>query len=483
MQRFKHGRLFPWLALAVAFPISTFGESVDKLSKSAADELARESWAYSVGLQAYVFGLPLVIFEREYALRTDRERIERIQDKCPCAVVNEVGHSSRLATAADVMPYTPNNDTVYSGIVLALSEEPIILSLPDIGDRYWSVQIANPYTENQLYIGTRTTEGLGGHFAFVGPDWQGELPPDVIGHRMQYDAIMLAVRIAVIPEDPEDLDIVRTIQQGIVTTSLSNFIEGDLGVTQIPASAVPRPSYEGELKFFQLLADLMTLYPPAPEHQAHVNSFMTIGLEVGKAFDPGSLDGATRRGLIRAVNDGEALMRWKVTRRGTPYRNSWNNLREGSYGFDYLDRAAGALEGLFVHDREEAVYFSTYRSADGQFLDGTKRYTIHFDRNEFPATLINGFWSLTMYGPDFQLVANEIDRYSISDRTDGLQYNDDGSLDIYVQNSPPPGKESNWLPSPPEGIFRINYRVYLPQEPARNPETLEYMLVPIEAVE
>ena len=49
-------------------------------------------------------------------------------------------------------------------------------------------------------------------------------------------------------------------------------------------------------------------------------------------------------------------MKWKVKFRGAPYPTRWNNLRPGTYGFDYFDRAAGALEGLFVHDRDEAEY-------------------------------------------------------------------------------------------------------------------------------
>jgi hypothetical protein len=78
-----------------------------------------------------------------------------------------------------------------------------------------------------------------------------------------------------------------------------------------------------------------------------------------------------------------------------------------------------------------------------------------------------------MYGRDFQLVKNDIDRFSIGDRTPGIRYNDDGSLDFYIQGTPPEGRESNWLPSPPDGIFRITYRIYLPEEAARNPLTLE----------
>ena len=80
----------------------------------------------------------------------------------------------------------------------------------------------------------------------------------------------------------------------------------------------------------------------------------------------------------------------------------------------------GALEGLFVHDRVEAEYFSTYEDGDAKLLDGANRYVLHFKKDEIPPTLRNGFWSITMYGADFQLVKNPIDRFSIGDRTKGL---------------------------------------------------------------
>jgi hypothetical protein len=67
--------------------------------------------------------------------------------------------------------------------------------------------------------------------------------------------------------------------------------------------------------------------------------------------------------------------------------------------------------------------------------------------------------------PDYYLVANPIDRYSIGDRTPGLRANGDGSVTIYLQDdSPGPDKEPNWLPAP-EGPFRPVLRAYQP-EPA-----------------
>lgn len=470
------GAITALLLAAMMFSSSLMGQvSLDTSGLTGVqDDAAREEWAYSLGMQAYVFGLPLVVYDREYSLRTRPQVIERIKHKCPCAMANSMGHKKTLATSDDVMPYTPNNDTVYSGALLDYSEEPMILSLPDIPDRYWSLQVANPYTENKFYVGSRATGGKGGHHAFIAPDWEGELPEGVIPHRMDYPAAMVALRIGVIPGDEEDLKALNKLQEQAVITSLGKFANSATrGQATLPAAAAPRAKLEGEFAFFRTMANMMTRFPPAPQHAAIVSQFSLIGLVPGQPFDPDSLDDPTRRGLLRALAQGPEIMKWKVKYRGTPYPTRWNNLHEGTYGFDYFDRAAGALEGLFVHDREEAVYFSTYESGDAQFLDGSKQYRLHFDADELPPTLENGFWSLTMYGLDFQLVENSINRFSIGDRTPGLRYNDDGSLDVYIQSSPPEGRESNWLPSPPEGIFRVNYRIYLPEEQTRNPKTLE----------
>ena len=59
----------------------------------------------------------------------------------------------------DDLPYTPNNDTIYSGIILELKDEPIIVTLPDVSDRYWSAQIADAYLENLPYLGSRASDG------------------------------------------------------------------------------------------------------------------------------------------------------------------------------------------------------------------------------------------------------------------------------------------------------------------------------------
>jgi len=460
--------------IAQAAPAASAAEDIRK-----ADAQAEEEWYYSVGIQNYVFTLPLTILERERKVRLNPAALEKAKKFAPAAPINEVGHMKTLATADDIMPYTPNNDTVYSGALLELADGPVILTAPDIPDRYWSIEVADVYTNNLFYIGTRATGGEGGNHAFVGPNWKGTLPADVIEHRVPSNTVMFAIRIGVVPLDEEDLKKVNALQEQFKLTSLSNW--GDpskFGKVRVPDFA-KRPDYQGNLAYFQTAADLLAENPPPKDQEAAVILLHRGGIDVGQPLDVDKLDQPARNGLARAAAMGPQIMKWKVKFRGRPYPTRWNNLRPGTYGVDYFDRAAGALEGLFVHDRDEAEYFSTYEDGDAQLLDGANRYVVHFDKDELPPTLKYGFWSFTMYGADFQLVKNPINRFSIGDRTKGLTVNPNGSLDLYIQSEAPAGHESNWLPSPPNGLFRINYRIYLPTKEAQDPATLGKYLPPV----
>jgi hypothetical protein len=172
--------------IAAGFAIAAFGPAAyadDKTSQTPspsaeeirqADAKSEEEWYYSVGLQNYVFTLPLTMLERERKVRLNPAALEKAKKFAPAAPINEIGHMKTLATAADIMRYTPNNDTVYSGAVLELKDEPVILTAPDIPDRYWSVEVADAYTNNLFYIGTRATWGEGRQSRLRRPELEGD---------------------------------------------------------------------------------------------------------------------------------------------------------------------------------------------------------------------------------------------------------------------------------------------------------------------
>jgi hypothetical protein len=55
-------------------------------------------------------------------------------------------------------------------------------------------------------------------------------------------------------------------------------------------------------------------------------------------------------------------------------------------------------------------------------------------------------------------------RASRASNDPGLQKNPDGSVDIYFSPQAPAGKESNWVPTAPNGKFEILFRLYGPKK-------------------
>jgi hypothetical protein len=113
-----------------------------------------------------------------------------------------------------------------------------------------------------------------------------------------------------------------------------------------------------------------------------------------------------------------------------------------------------------VNTPEEAMYWWTNSDDAGHTLTGANKYVLHFPAGGLPPN--QAFWSITMGNAKNQFVANNLNRYSVSDRT-GLAQNPDGSTDIYIQKTNPEGHESNWLPAP-SGNFILWLRVYIPGE-------------------
>jgi hypothetical protein len=104
------------------------------------------------------------------------------------------------------------------------------------------------------------------------------------------------------------------------------------------------------------------------------------------------------------------------------------------------------------------MYWTTSKDGAGHKLNGRRDYVMHFPPGGLPPN--DAFWSLTMGDANNRFVANPLNRYSVSDRS-GIVPNADGSVDIYVQNTAPASRESNWLPAP-AGNFILWLRVYVP---------------------
>jgi hypothetical protein len=419
-----------------------------------------EEFAYSTGLQAFIYGFPYI-----YNAQIRHKWVTQPRDPTfiPYAAVNEFWHASRLMDASYRDGGCPNNDTLYSIAWLDLGPEPIILSHPEMGDRYFTFELIGIDSNNIDYIGRRTTGSKPGNFAIVGPGWTGDLPTDVESVAASPNPWALIIGRTLV-EDDSDVSTVRELQEHYRLTPLSQWgLERPVRSERRDVLEPIEPEKD-PLGPFKTLNAMLEENPPPDHHDVVLGQFALVG--IGPGLDVEAQPDAVKRGLIRAEVLGMALLKeqflsgdWATIVNGWRYPPP----EIGRYGDDFLLRAADqSLAGIACNDPAEGVYLVTFTDAEGNTFDGDGSYQLHFDADGMPP--VDSFWSLAMYGPDLNLVANPIDRYSIGDRTAGLETDPDGGLTIYLQaGTPGAGKEANWLPCPATDEWFVILRMYLPR--------------------
>ena len=359
----------------------------------------------------------------------------------------------------------PNFDTLYSMLWLDLTNEPVILSVPDSGGRYYLLPILDMWTDVVAVPGKRTSGTGAGHFALTAPGWTGQLPAEVTQIPVSTPYAWVIGRTQT--NGPADYGAVNAFQDGFQLSLLSDWggeprpvsftFDDSVDMKTPPMTQINTMSAE---QFFTYALRLMALHPPHVTDGSMLLRMERIGLKVG-AFDFPALDPDLQSALSEGVRVGlEETAAYLTTR--TTMKDGWTPIPEaiGVYGNNYLIRAAVALVGLGANPTEDAFYPVCVSDANGEPVTGENRHIVHFDANKLPP--VGAFWSLTMYDQEGYPVPNAIKRYAIGDR-DALVYNADGSLDIYIQHeSPGPDKESNWLPSPASGELGLTMRLYHP---------------------
>lgn len=407
-----------------------------------------------LAVDAYIWGIPLVQTRMYVDLAKDLD----IPD-------NQLFGTPNLSSPESLVPL-PNVDTLYGLGWLDLSGEPQVLFVPETNDRYYLVQLNDAYLNSFAYIGRRTTGTRPGAFAIVGPGWTGDLPAGVTKVEAPTNHVLVITRVMV--ADGSDLVSARTVQEGLSLTPLSAYPEVKAPNRPIKDAfnnfPILQPAKLGARYFDELCAGLVD-NPPPEKDRAFLETLRPIGIYPG-AEPSKSADADLVRLLAEAAEEANAIIHgragWLIDTRDV---NGWMV----SYGItqqiaDPLDRAVVAKLGPGCLIPQEGLYFSRRLGPDGAPLTGDKKYILRFAPGQTPP--VDAFWSLTMYGNDWALVDNPINRYAISDRTPGLQYEDDGSLVIRIQHEMPETGPANWLPSPSPAAepYHLFMRTYQPRK-------------------
>ena len=326
-----------------------------------------------------------------------------------------------------------------------------------------------------------------GDYALVGPTWKGRLPWQVRHQiKMPTNSMWIIGRIYTNGTKADINEIVRTIYPGLTLTPLSQLNRGhdpfknydppsDLPLQpMVDVDTTPLRQVDGmdACAFFGNMASMMKFNPSIiPQDNGILPRLAGVGLVAGESFDCTTLATDKLATLQLAV----AAARKFVPNAPTPppTATGWTVLTTGvgTYGDNYLLRAVVANKALGANNPVDAVYGDTQTDGTGALLDGGKNYKIHFGPpNSGSGALppVKGFWSLTIYGADGLLVKNQTLSYNAIGVpfVQGHQacFNMDGSLDLYLQSTPPPSGTPycNWLETPPSGGYLAFLRMYWP---------------------
>ena len=409
----------------------------------------------NIAERAYIYAYPLIL------LKATGEG----------QAVNQFTHVPQFPRPDTRKVIRPNADTLYSMAWIDLTEEPVLIDVPNSGSRYYLLQFMDAWTETFADPGKRTTGTAEQCCAIVGPAWTGKLPE----HVTRYDALTNFVWLLgrTQTNGVADYENVHAFQHGMRIMPLSAYPNGEqtLGSPLAFGQAGDRTPPERvkqmtPVEFFAAFAQIMKGNPPHKADATMIADIAHISIVPGEDFSQSQLTSEQLQAVNAGAQAASARIEALATNSGK-FKPGWHTFIEhlGRYGTDYVSRAITARLAIGANPREDAVYISNFTDSTGQPLDGSRNYRMKFTKDQMPP--VNAFWSLTAYDKDGYFIANPVDRFAIGDR-DNLKFNTDGSLDLYIQNEDPdPEMEANWLPSG-NGPFNLIIRLYWPKEAILN---------------
>jgi hypothetical protein len=446
-------RLFP-LSLVFALLSANIG--------SAVAQTVAPTDAVKIATDAYIYGYPLVTMEY-----TRRSFVNVASAGPKSAPMGQLAKFREYPAADDHRVTAPNADTLYTTAFFDVTTEPYVLKIPDSHGRYYLMPMLSGWTDVFQVPGKRTTGTGAQAYLITGPNWSGTVPAGLKQLKSPTGMVWLLGRIYC-TGTPADYAAVHAMQDAMVLEPLSA-----VGKPYTPPAGIVNPAWQSKLsvrdqvaaltvdQYFTELAALMVDNPPAAADAPIVAEMAKIGIVPGKPFVSSALGASTATALAAVPKAAFDQIMGHFSSAGVS-KNGWQIMTDtGLYGIAYLQRAFITAIGLGANRPQDAIYPTSEAPSTTQKYNGSQTRVMHFAKGSLPP--VNGFWSLTMYTPEYFFYPNALNKYTVSARN-SLKANADGSTDLYIAHTQPAGvPQSNWLPSP-AGAYILMMRLYDPKE-------------------
>jgi hypothetical protein len=435
------------------------------VTEPATGVVMQPDYARTIAQMAYVWGWPIVNMINRRAAITQAPQPGHLNGVLPAAPRGQIAMLADYIEPSQTFVTCPNQDVVYGLGFFSLDEEPVVIQVPDFGDRFWIYALYDARTDQFGELG-KPYNSKPGFYLLAGPNWKGLKPSGITEIIRCSTSLGNAIPRVFQDDTPEDKKAIQSVINQIVAYPLKDFTGKMKTIEWSKVPNIPGPKSSGEEtkwvipeKFFDQFGEALDIVDPLPGEEAMYGQFRLL-------LDAAARDPELKKVLVATAVDTEekvikSFFQWKHN--GRPAGNGWNrSTNNAQFGIDYFNRTGTAKSNMFDNRPTETQYFYTDYDGVGAELNGGSSYEVTFPAGQEPP--VNGFWSLTLYNDKHLFHANDLKRYSLGTKNKNLKRNADGSLTLYVgAKSAGKDNESNWLPAP-NGSFSLYIRAYWGKE-------------------
>ena len=430
--------------------------SADDLSRRLIDRRA---------FQAVVWGMPAANYQLMY-----QEMVDKVKGGH-----NQVLYWSRLLDWKN-QTLTPNPDVIYLMPFFNTQDVgPVVLEIPPADDGVFNGSIMNFWQAAIEDVGPGGLDkGKGGKYAFLPPGFdQTKLPDGYIA--MPSDTYRGYALLRSVLRSGSDADVATALaySKRIKLYPLSQADNPPETKFVDAADVLFDSTIPYDMRFFRALNDIVQAEPWLERDKSMIDILKTIGIERGKPFSP---DATTQRALDEAIKEAHLWLdslidtlppfnpgaRWFFPITEEMHQNVmsfWHT--PDSFPIDARGMAYSLAFFSAKHVGEAQYYLMTTSDREATPLQGNTSYRVRVP----PNVPVTQYWSMTVYNRATHSFIRNARWVGRSSQTPGLQKNADGSVDLYFGPKAPATRESNWIPTDPNGRFEVLARFYGPQKP------------------